>query len=219
VAVLCGGTVNICRVRVTKLDANGNVDGTTNNQYVTDLVTEVTLSPNVETGDTINQKNGCGCSVIRYKVEDSFNFFEFSFTEVGMEPALQAMMLGADTIENGADVVGVAFGGALDCSETRPWVAFEFWTQHVVGGSQDATYPWIHWAFPGSLWQLGDNTLAEGVGLPVLNGFSRGNANWGDGPYGDGPPDGQDITEGGWWKTADEPPAATCATGNVTPSS
>ena len=53
----------------------------------------------------------------------------------------------------------------------------------------------------------------------MLNGFSRANANWGDGPYGDGPPDSEDISEGGFWKTADLPPAADCAAGNVTPSS
>lgn len=218
-AVICGGTVNICRVRVTMVDANGNVDGTTNNNYVTDAVTEVTLSPNIETGDTVTQKNGCGCKIIGYKVNDVFNFFEFSFTDAALEPAMIAMMTGANTIENGADVVGMAFQGALGCSDVPPAVALEFWTQHFVGGGPDATYPWVHWVFPYTLWSLGDNTFAEGVGLPVLNGFSRTNHNWGDGPYGDGPPDGQDISEGGFWKTADEPPAATCATGNVTPSS
>ena len=223
-AVNCGGTVNICRVRVTAVDANGNVAGTTNNSYVTDKVTEVTLNPNIETGDSVVQKNGCGCAVIRYKVKDTFNWFEFSFTEAALEPALQALMLnGANasqqTIVAGGDTVGLAFSGALDCDEDEPAVAFEFWTQHIVGSSPDGTYPWIHWVFPKTIWQLGDNTLAEGVGTPVLNGFSRGNPNWGDGPYGDGPPDGQDISEGGYWKTADEPPTAACATGNVTPSS
>lgn len=223
-AVNCGGTVNICRVRVTALDANGNVAGTTDNNYVTDKVTEVTLSPDIETGDTISQKNGCGCSVIRYKVNDIFNFFTFSFTEAALEPALQALMLNganasSQTITSGGDIVGLAFTGALDCDEAAPSVAFEFWTQHVVGSSADGTLPWIHWVFPRTVWQLGDNTLAEGVGLPVLNGFSRANPNWGDGPYGDGPPDGQDISEGGYWKTATVPPSATCDTGNVTPSS
>lgn len=218
-AVLCGSTVNICRVRVTLLDANGNVSGTTNNNYVTDNVTEVTLSPNVTTGDTITQKNGCGCKVVGFKVNDIFNFFDFSFTDAALEPALIAMMTGSAQITNGGDIVGMAFQGALDCSEAAPSVAFEFWTQHFVGSGADGTYPWIHWVFPRTLWTLGDNTLAEGVGLPVLNGHSSTNTNWGDGPYGDGPPDGEDISEGGFWKTATVPPTAACATGNVTPSS
>lgn len=215
----CGGTVNICRLRVTKVDAAGNVAGTTNNNYVTDTVTEVTLSPNIETGDTVSQKNGCGCSVIRYKVNDIFNWFEFQFTNAALEPELIAMLTGANTIEDGADVVGMAFQGALACDEDEPAVALEFWTQHIVGSGQDGTYPWFHWVFPKTVWVLGDNTFAEGVGLPVLNGFSRTNSNWGDGPYGDGPPDSEPIPEGGFWATATEPPAATCASGDVTPSS
>lgn len=218
-AVICGGTVNVCRVRVTRLDANGNVLGTANNSYVTDAVTEVTLGPDITTGDTITQKNGCGCKIIGYKVQDVFNFFNFSFTNAQLEPEMIALMTGSATIEDGADVVGWAFGSALACDEDPAAVAFEFWTQRFVGGGADATYPWIHWTFPMSFWTLGDNTLAEGVGLPVLNGFSRANANWGAGPYGDGPPDGQDISEGGVWFTADDPPAATCAAGDVTPSS
>lgn len=215
----CGGTVNICRLRVTRVDVNGNVAGTTDNQYVTDTVTEVTFSPDVTTGDTINQKNGCGCKVIGYKVNDTFNFFNFTFTDAALEPELIALMTGSATIEDGADVVGMAFGSALACDEDPAAVAFEFWTQHFVGGGADGTYPWIHWVFPMTFWTLGDNTFAEGVGLPVLNGFSRANPNWGDGPYGDGPPDSEDISEGGFWKTADLPPTAACAAGNVTPSS
>ena len=88
--VNCGGTVNVCRVRVTRVDANGNVQGTTDNSYVTDAVTEVTFSPNVEAGDTISQKNGCGCKVIGYKVNDTFNFFEFSFTDAAARLPLRA---------------------------------------------------------------------------------------------------------------------------------
>jgi len=42
---------------------------------------------------------------------------------------------------------------------------------------------------------------------------------WGSGPYGDGPPDDQDISEGGWWKTDVEPPTAACDYADVTPSS
>lgn len=218
-AVNCGVSFGVCRVRITKVDAQGNVDGTTNNSYVTDAVTQVTLTPNIETGDTFSQRNGCGCKVASFKANDTFNFFEFSLQNSKMEPVMQAYLLGTDTIEDGADVVGLAFPTALECDEDEPAVALEFWTEHIVGSGQDGIHPWIHWVFPKTVWQLGDNTFEEGIALPTLNGFSRTNSNWGDGPYGDGPPDSQDISEGGWWKTADDPPAAACASANVTPSS
>lgn len=223
-AVNCGVSFGVCRVRVTRVDAAGNVSGTTDNSYVTDAVTQVTLTPNIETGDTFSQRNGCGCKVASFKANDTFNFFELSFQNSKLEPALQALLLGGVnsgdlTILDGSDVVGAAFPSALECDEEEPAVAFEFWTQHVVGSGQDGLHPWIHFVFPKTVWQLGDNTFEEGIALPTMTGFTRSNSNWGDGPYGDGPPDSQDISEGGWWKTADTPPEAVCDLGNVTPSS
>ena len=58
------------------------------------------------------------------------------------------------------------------------------------------TYPYFHWVFPSTTWVFGDNTFEEGPAQPTLNGTSQTNGNWGDGPYGDGPPDGQDISRG-----------------------
>ena len=132
---------------------------------------------------------------------------------------MQAFMLGAETIEDGSDVVGLAFPSSLACDEDEPAVAFEFWTKHIVGSGQDSTFPWVHWVFPLTIWQLGDNTFEEAAAQPSLTGFSRTNGNWGDGPYGDGPPDGQDISEGGYWKTDVDPPDAACAAVAVTSTS
>jgi hypothetical protein len=217
-AVACGVSFGICRLRVTKVDAQGNaVAG--NNTYVTDNVTQVTLTPNIETGNTFSQRNGCGCSVARFRANDIFNWFEFSFQNAALEPELLALLFNAETVVDGADVLGMAFQGALDCDEAEPAVALEFWTQHVVGSGQDGVHPWIHWVFPKTVWQMGDNTFEEGIALFTVNGFSRTNTQWGAGPYGDGPPDDQDIREGGWWKTDVDPPAADCASAAVVVSS
>jgi hypothetical protein len=218
-AVNCGVSFGVCVVRVTTVDVAGNVSGSTNNSYVTDAVTSISVTPNIETGDTFSQRNGCGCSVARFKANDTFNWFEFSFQSSKLEPGLMALLLNSPTIDDGADLVGQAFVGALECDEDEPAVAFEFWTKHIVGSGPDGIHPWIHWVFPKTVWQLGDNTFEEGIALPTMNGFSRTNAQWGSGPYGDGPPDDQDISEGGWWKTDTDPPAATCDFQDVTPSS
>lgn len=215
----CGVSFGICRLRVTRVDAQGNVDGSTDNSYVTDNALSVSLTPNIETGNTFNARNGCGCSIARFKANDLFNWFEFSFRAAALEPDLMALLLGAETIVDGADTVGMAFQGALACDEDEPAVALEFWTKHIVGSGQDGTFPWVHWVFPKTVWQLGDNTFEEGIAEPTVNGFSRTNQLWGNGPYGDGPPDSQDISDGGWWKTADVPPTAACALADIVPSS
>ena len=213
----CGPSFGLCAARVTELDVNGNPGG---DIYVTDKQISLAFSPNIDTGATFSQRNGCGCSLARFKAEDIFNWWEFTFTDGALEPAMQGMMLGTTVITDGPDQVGAHFPSALTCDEVRPAVGLEVWTKHIVGSSTDAEFPYIHWVWPSSVWQVGDNTAEEDFMNPVLTGFSRSNPLWGSGPHGDGPPDGSDVgPEGAWWKTADLPPVADCALGTVAPGS
>lgn len=219
-AVNCGVSFGVCVVRLTELNDDGSVAPAPDNSYVTDKPISVTVTPNIEAGNSFSVRNGCGCSISRRRFPDTFNWFEFAFNMAALEPEMLAMLLGADTILSGADVVGAAFPSTLACDEQAPTVAFEFWTEHVVGSGLDSLHPYIHWVFPQTTWQLGDNTFEEGPAQPTVNGFSETNAAWGDGPYGDGPPEAfQDISEGAFWKTATVPPTAACAAADVTPSS
>ncbi len=218
-AAACGVSFGLCAVRVTKVDAAGNVVAGGSNSYVTDNPVSISLTPNIEAGNSFSLRNGCGCSVARFKGNDIFNWFEFQFADGALEPEMMALMLGTSTIANGADKVGVHFAEALECDEDEPAVGLEFWTKHIVGSGQDGTYPWVHWVFPKTVWQLGDNTAEEDFLQTSLSGFSRTNLRWGSGPYGDGPADGSDVVEGAYYKTATDPPAATCAAGSVTATS
>ena len=91
------------------------------------------VNPNNEAGTSFSVRNGCGCGIARRRNPDTFNYWELTLDTAAMEPEMQAFMLGAATIENGADVVGVAFPSALACDEQSPAVAFEFWAENVVG--------------------------------------------------------------------------------------
>ena len=214
----CGVSFGVCAVRLTRLDANGNVIAG-DNSYVTDKPLQITVTPNIETGNTFSARNGCGCSIARFKSPDTFNWFEFQFTNLALEPVMQEFLLDAAAIEDSGDTVGVSDPGGLLCDDDEPAVAFEFWTLLVVGSAQDSSLPWIHWVFPRTIWHLGDNTVEEAIMNPVVAGFSRTNPLWGRGPYGDGPPDNTHIEEGGWWKTDVSPPSAECAAQNVTATS
>lgn len=218
-AVNCGVSFGICAVRITKVDVTGAVIGGDGNSYVTDKPISLGVRPNFTEGQEFSSRSGCGCSIAQFRSKDTFNWWEFTFAMGALEPEMLAMLLGSDTIEDGADIIGQAFAGSLACDEDEPAVALEFWTQHIVGSGQDSIHPYIHWVFPKTVWRLGDNTFEEALANVTVEGFSRTNNQWGDGPYGDGPPDGQDISEGGWWKTADALPAADCAAATVIPSS
>lgn len=212
---ICGVSFGACLARVTRLDSNGNVIAGTNT-YVTDSIQSVSVNPNTEAGQNFSVRNGCGCKIASRRFPDTFNYFDLAVTFAQMEPTLQAFLLGSATIVDGSNVVGLAFPSALACDEASPRVAFEFWTENGEGSGLNATYPYIHWAFPASQWTLGDNTFEEGPGAPTFNGITSTNGNWGDGPFGDGPPDSEDISEGGWWATNDTLPTAMCEAQAVT---
>jgi hypothetical protein len=219
-AVHCGPSFGLCGLRVTLLDDLGNVSSVTDNSYVTDKQISMAFTPNIDTGNTFSQRNGCGCSLARFKAEDVFNWWEFTFTDGAVEPALEVMMIGGVAITDAGDTVGLHFPTALDCDEQRQMVAVEFWTQHLFGSKKDSGLPYIHWVFPASVWQYGDHTAQEDFMNPVITGFSRSNDLWGGGPYGDGPPDGSDVgMEGAYWKTDETIPSADCAVTHVVPGS
>ena len=211
----CGVSFGACLVRITRVDENGNVIAG-NNTYVSDKLISVGVNPNIETGNSFSVRNGCGCSIARRSFPDTFNWWEITLNSAALEPQMIAFMLGAATITDGADVVGVAWPSALECDEQSPLVAFEFWTEHTVGSGLDATYPYYHHVYPAVSFVMGDNTFEEGPAAPTLNGKSKTNGNWGDGPYGDGPPDGEDISEGGFWATDAALPSASCVAQAVT---
>jgi hypothetical protein len=206
----CGVPYGLCAIRVTRLDADGNAD---NDNVVSRHPVTVGFNPNIDQGTDITARDGCGCNTASIKGRPVFNWFEFTFGKDVLEPAMEAMMTGDTPITAGGLVVGINGASALDCDDEPTFVAFEFWAKHYVGSSQDATYKFVHWVFPRTRWWWGDNTQEEGVGRTVLNGVSASNPLWGSGPYGDGPPDGQDVVE--WARYFDDtalPTATDCGT-------
>ena len=214
-ADICGIPFGACLVRVTRVDENGNVIAG-NNTYVTDSPVSVGVNPNIETGQNFSVRNGCGCKIGSRKFPDTFNFFDLTVSFAQFEPRLLAFMTGSEVIDDGSVGVGLAFASALACDEQSPKVAFEFWAENVEGSGLHPTYPYFHGVFPATTWVLGDNTFEEGPAQPTLNGTSQTNGNWGEGPFGDGPPDGTDISEGAIWATNDPLPTAACAAAAVT---
>ena len=212
----CGVSFGACMVRITRVDENGNVIAG-NNAYVTDKPVSINVNPNIETGNAFSVRNGCGCSISRRKFPDTFNWWELSLQTATLEPEMIAFMLGAATIADGADIVGVAFPSALWTARrrTRRWRSSSGRSMSSARASTRPTRTSTGCS-PPRVWQIGDNTFEEGPAQPTLNAFSQTNGNWGDGPYGDGPPDGEDISEGGFWATADALPTAECAAQAVT---
>ena len=222
----CGVPLGLCAFRITRLLETGCVAAGPNNSFVsTDLLT-LQFNPVVEAGADITLVGGCDCVISSYRGIDKLKRFEFEMAYPKLAPAAYEMMLGGGVMFDGGFPVGTIWPTELSCGDAQPSVALEFWVKHwTSGGAQDTTYPWIKFVAAQTLWQIGQQQFQVDFAQPTLSGFSRSNDCWGQGPYGDGPADigytgDTDLGPGGFYYTAEDPPADTaCDYADVTPSS
>ena len=217
-SVECGASVQVCAMRFTLLDSSGDVDDVEDNSYVSDKVIEVGFDPQIAAGQAFDLECGCDGISQTFRGRDKLLRFAFALSRAAVEPALMSMLLNVEEITDGDDVLGIAWGDDLGCQRAEKKVAFEFWTKHWVGDEQDADWPWWHNVYPTTIWQVGPSAYNGTAFAPeVVNGFTRSNTRWGQGPYGDGP--GTDIRRGARFLTDEDPPAGLCGFQHADPGS
>jgi hypothetical protein len=219
-AGVCPSSIQACGLRVTLLDSQGNVANQANNFYVTNKLITIGTAPDIEEGTDITMKSGCDCIIASYKGADLLKRFTFTLNLGAIEPALLSLLTGGSVILDGSDPIGMDWPIQVECAdEPPPYVALEVWSVAWTGGGPDPTWPYIHWIWPMSRWQIADAELGSADFFrPSLTGFSLQNGLWGHGPYNDDP--GEVVGElGSFWFTDTAPPTAFCGYQSVTPSS
>lgn len=208
----CDNPIHLCTIRVTRLDALGNPLPGPDNLYVSNTEAQLVVTPQVEAGKVITQVGGCDCVTGYYHGFDKLLGFGLDLDINKAEWALIEMMIGATVFEDTTDIVGVSWPvNAFDCAvPAQPNVVFEAWQDAYDTDHPDPTYPYVHWVYPSSFWQIAPHTLQNDFTALKLTGFTRGNANWGAGIYGDTPGGAVVGDLGGGFQTAATPPSALC---------
>lgn len=188
----CLAAIHICRLRVTRLDASGNPTAGPNNVYITDKPMVLNVTPTIEAGADRTLIGGCDCIIATYRGFDKLKRFDLEVDLGVLEPELIEMMIGADAITSASsptDLVGVWWPSqAFQCTTpAQPNVCVEAWQTAWDGSGPSAVYPYVHWIWPATHWQIGAHTLQNDFNQPKLTGFSVGNAALGTGIFGDLP--------------------------------
>lgn len=181
----CATPLHICRLRVTKLDAAGNVASGDNNSWVSDAAISIAATPEVLAGETRRLIGGCECSIASYRSPDRLERFTLEMNVGKLEPGLFALLVGTDVVLDGSDAIGVEWGDQSSCDFDPEDVAIEAWGDLIDGDSQSSTYPYFYALWPRSSWSIGQYTLQNDFSPYVFNGVTQANELWGDGPYGD----------------------------------
>lgn len=177
-------------IRVTRLDASGNLLNNPGDSYTTAAFIQVTFTPEYEAGDEITQKSASGAVCVTYQAPDTLKRITMEVAICEPDPELTSLVSGGLLLRKNLGTLGApvnkSIGWASPAVGDDPsgnGVAIEAWSLAIKDGKKAATLPYFQWVFPyAKLNQSGDRVIENGLLATTFSGYGLGNASFGDGP-------------------------------------
>jgi hypothetical protein len=173
-------------IRVTRLDAAGNLLTGPQDSYTTSAFMRVSFTPEYEEGDEITEKGANGVVCVSYKAPDTLKRITMELAICEPDPELTALLSGGlllrknvgSTTDPNNQSVGWASPGVGD-DPAGNGVAIEAWSHAVAGGKRAGVMPYFHWVFPYAKFrQSGDRVIENGLLANTFEGYGLGNVNF-----------------------------------------
>ena len=176
-------------IRVTRLDAAGNLLNGAGDSYVTAGFMRVSFTPEYEEGDEITEKNANGVVCVTYKSPDTLKRITMELAICEPDPELTNLLSGGLLLRKNlgtfANPDNKSIGWAAPAVGDDPagyGVAIETWSHAIKDGKKNATLPYFHWVFPFvKVRQSGDRVIENGMLATTFEGYGLGNAQFGSG--------------------------------------
>ena len=173
-------------IRVTRLDAAGNLMTGSGDSYTTSAFMRVSFTPEYEEGDEITEKGANGVVCVTYKAPDTLKRITMELAICEPDPELSALISGGLLLRKNLGTasdpnhksIGWAAPGVGD-DPAGNGVAIEVWSHAVKDGKKAGVLPFFHWVFPYvKMRQSGDRVIENGLMANTFEGYGLGNANF-----------------------------------------
>ena len=175
-------------IRVTRLDASGNLLNGPGDSYTTSAFMRVSFTPEYEEGDEITEKSANGTVCVTYKAPDTLKRITMELAICEPDAEFSQLVSGGLLLRKNVDGVVKSVGWAAPGVGDDPagnGVAIEAWSHAVKDGKRASVLPYFHWVFPyAKLRQSGDRVIENGMLATTFEGYGLGNINFGSGSDG-----------------------------------
>ena len=176
-------------IRVTRLDASGNLLNTEGDSYTTSGFMRLSFTPEYEEGDEITEKGADGTVHVTYKAPDTLKRISMELAIAEPDPELTQMMSGGLLLRKNLGTFAApdrkSIGWSSPSTGDDPagyGVAIETWSHAIIDGKKASTLPYFHWVFPYCKLRLsGDRVIENGLLANTFQGYGLGNVNFGTG--------------------------------------
>ena len=179
-------------IRVTRLDASGNLLTADGDSYTTSAFLRASFTPEYEEGDEIVEKSADGTICVSYKAPDTLKRITMELAICEPDSELTSLLSGGLLLRKNFGTLGApdnqSVGWAAPAIGDNPagnGVALEVWSFAVKDGKRATTNPYFYWVFPYvKLRQSGDRVIENGMLANTFEGYGLGNQFFGTGPDG-----------------------------------
>ena len=171
-------------VRVTRLDAAGNLLNNPGDSYTTSAFMRLSFTPEYEEGDEVVEKSANGTICVSYKAPDTLKRVTLELAICEPDPELTNLMSGGLLLRKNLGTFAAPNRSSIGWSSPNVGddpagngVAIECWSFAVKDGKRAATLPYFHWVFPYCrMRQSGDRVIENGMLARTFEGYSIGNS-------------------------------------------
>lgn len=177
-------------IRVTRLDAAGNMLTDPGDSYTTNGFMRMSFTPEYEEGDEIVEKAANGTVCVSYRAPDTLKRVTLEVAICEPDPELTQLMSGGLLLRKNMGTYASPDRKSVGWSSPNIGddpsgfgVAIECWSFAVKDGKRAATLPYFHWVFPYCRLRLtGDRVIENGMLATTFEGYGIGNSLFASGP-------------------------------------